>query len=81
MTSSCSVVCSNKSSLPEVVGHSALFKDLNDNRTASLHIELVLDLSPKNQISAKGIKQASKFTWEKTAKERICFYNNLMDKK
>ena len=81
MSSSCPVICSNKSSLPEVVGDSALFIDVNDYKSAFPHIELVLDQSQRNQIIAKGIKQASKFTWEKTAKETINLYKELLDNK
>ena len=43
MFSSCFVICSNTSSLPEGFGVSALFKDVNDYRTAFPHIELVLE--------------------------------------
>jgi mannosyltransferase len=81
MSSGCPVICSNTSSLPEVVGDSALFIDVNDYKSAFPHIELVLDQSQRNQITAKGIKQASTFTWEKTAKETINLYKELLDNK
>lgn len=81
MSSGCPVICSNTSSLPEVVGDSALFIDVNDYKSAFPHIELVLDQSQRNQIIVKGIIQASKFTWEKTAKETINLYKELLDSK
>jgi len=64
------VITSNNSSLPEVVGDAGIMVNANDIRELTKSIEKVLN-SPELQkeMIKKGLKQASKFSWEKSAKK------------
>jgi glycosyltransferase involved in cell wall biosynthesis len=66
------VITSNNSSLPEVVGNAGIMIDANDTSALAKNIEKVL-ISQKMQseMSKKGLKQAKKFSWEKSAKKML----------
>lgn len=67
------VVTSNTSSLPEVTGGSALLCDPYGNTDvwASAISSILIDKALRNQMILKGLEQAKKFSWEKTAKETL----------
>lgn len=67
------VVVSNIGSLPEVVGDAGIIVDPKDTGSIAAGIKEVL-LAPKskyNSIVERGLKQAKKFSWEKTARETL----------
>lgn len=69
MQCGCPVVCSNTSSLPEVVGESALLVDPLASNDMSKAIHSILsDIELGANLREKGLSQASKFSWEKSAK-------------
>lgn len=73
------VITANTSSLPEVVGNAALLVDpLNVNDIADKLSQLLSNISLRQKLSRRGLKQASKFSWTKTAKETLDFYNSLI---
>lgn len=77
MASSCPVVCSNASSLPEVVGEGGILLDPFDIggwRDAIARIVSSPEL--RKTLIEKGRKQAEKFSWEKNAKEHLNIYQN-----
>jgi glycosyltransferase involved in cell wall biosynthesis len=77
MASGCPVVCSNSSSLPEVVGDAALMVDPDDTKGLVEKIIMVLDDDNlRNSMSEKGLIQAKKFSWEKSAQK----LSDLIDK-
>ena len=62
------VVCSNRSSLPEVAGDAALLVDPDDTEAAAQAMARALsDDALRADLRAKGLKQAMKFTWTRTA--------------
>lgn len=63
------VVCSDNSSLPEVVGDCAIMVKSTDTKALSKAIEQILN-NPKarEEITQRGPKQAEKFSWEKSAR-------------
>lgn len=67
------VVTSKKGSLPEVAGEAALYADPHDSSDIGKQIDKVLNMSPKeyNSLKVKSIKQAAKFTWQKTAQQTL----------
>lgn len=73
------IVCSRAGSLPEVAGEAAVYfhpMEVDDCRQA---IEKVMRYSDK-QLQAmvkKGVEQAAKFSWERTAKETIKAYEKV----
>ena len=66
------VIASNNSSLPEVVGDAALMVDAHQTPDITQAIQRVLtDAKLSKSLAAKGLEQAKKFTWEKSAKNLI----------
>lgn len=72
------VLCSNTSSIPEVVGKAGLYfnpKSIEEIRDA---INKVLtDNSLKKTLINEGIKQEQKFSWDKCANETLNFYYTI----
>ena len=72
MACGCPVVCSNTSSMPEVVGDAAVLIDPVDVEQIANGIYSVLsDSVLKEGLKSKGLKRASQFSWGKTAKETL----------
>ena len=78
MASGCPVVSSNATSLKEVLGSSALIIDPKDEIALAFNINKIFkDNSLASSLIKKGIKQASKFTWENCAKGTWKTYEGL----
>ncbi|MBI5578627.1 MAG: glycosyltransferase family 4 protein [Deltaproteobacteria bacterium] len=72
-------ITSNVSSMPEVAGDAALLVDpLNVCQLSAALKDLLENPSLRQKLSIKGIEQASKFNWEKTAKETIAVYGEAL---
>lgn len=78
MACSTPVICSNASSLPEVVGDSAITVPPDDVIALTHAIRDVL-ANPEIQVELKkrGLKRASLFTWDETARKTVKVYENL----
>lgn len=74
------VICSNMSSLPEVVGDAAyLLDDPRDSAEMTVGLEKVLgDSQFKNDLIAKGKIQSSQFSWERCANETMAILKTLV---
>jgi len=69
------VVCSNTSSLPEVVREAAIMVDPLDAEGLAASMERALrDQALREEMREKGLKQAAKFSWERTAREMLEVY-------
>jgi glycosyltransferase involved in cell wall biosynthesis len=73
MASGVPTVASNIGSLPEVVGSAGILVDPNDIKSIADGIQEVLlaSTSKYNSMKEAGVAQASKFSWEKTARETL----------
>ena len=81
MTCGAPVVCTNTSSLPEVVGDAALLVNPRDVGEIADAIERVItDRALHDELRAKGIAQAKKFSWEHAAQETLSLYDSLKEK-
>lgn len=78
MSSGVPVVCSNSSSLPEVVGHCALMQDPLDvdGFTDSIRRSLE-DTLWREEAIIKGLERAKLFSWQRCAQETINAYNQV----
>ncbi len=78
MSAGVPVLASNRSSLPEVVGEGGVLVDPDniDEITDGLH-RLLTEEGLKEKCIEKGVMQAKRFSWKKTAGRMIDIYNRL----
>lgn len=75
------VITSNISSLPEVVGDAAITVDPYDiNDIASSIRQILNNKILQEDLRKKGLQQAQKFSWEKTAEETLKLYKECIKK-
>jgi glycosyltransferase involved in cell wall biosynthesis len=75
------VITSNTSSLPEVAGDAALLVDPYQVEDIATGMENVLENpSLTLELKTKGLERAKQFTWEKTARETIKVYQEILGK-
>jgi glycosyltransferase involved in cell wall biosynthesis len=73
------VVASNASSVPEVAGDAALLVDPNDGEALVREMRAVLNNAKLRQdLQARGPKQAAKFSWRKAAEETLDVYSAVL---
>lgn len=78
MACGAAVVTSNNSSIPEVAGDAAVMIDAHDTDAIAGAMQRVLDDRKwRAALQEKGIRQARKFSWDKSARE---LHNVLVDK-
>jgi glycosyltransferase involved in cell wall biosynthesis len=69
------VVCSNRTSLPEVVGDAALSVDPDDTRSLVRAMRSVLtNRELADDLRARSLRRAAGFNWRKTAAETLAVY-------
>ncbi|MEY7999350.1 glycosyltransferase family 4 protein [Clostridium sp. Mt-5] len=74
------VITSDVSSIPEVVGDGGILINPFDIKSLMYSIEALLnDESIREELSLKALKQASKFSWEKTSENTINAYNKILN--
>jgi glycosyltransferase involved in cell wall biosynthesis len=72
MASKCPVILPYHSSFPEVAGDAGFYFELNNEEDLRKKVEYVLtDTAARSVYIARGLKQAGKFSWEKTAAETV----------
>jgi glycosyltransferase involved in cell wall biosynthesis len=72
------VVCSNASSLPEVAGDAALLVDPVDTAGLAGAMERVLeDGGLREEMIARGLVQAARFTWDGAARQLLTVFDVL----
>ena len=73
------VVCSDTSSLPEVVDNAAwLVNSLDTSALAAAMRELLVDSSLREELRKKGLERASAFSWERNATETMDVYRKVV---
>jgi glycosyltransferase involved in cell wall biosynthesis len=79
MNHSCPVVCSNVSSIPEVVGDAGLFFNPNNTQSIKLAIERVVSDAPlRALLVACGQERIKHFSWEKCAEDTLAVYHKAL---
>lgn len=69
------VITSNRGSLPEIVGKAGITTNPMDYKTMAERIsEVLTDKKLAADMKAKGLEQAARFSWEKTAMQTIKTY-------
>ncbi len=76
------VVCSNRTSLPEVVGDAAISVDPADTSSLVEAMRSVLsDSALANDLRARSLQRAAQFNWRKTATETLAVYEEALARK
>jgi glycosyltransferase involved in cell wall biosynthesis len=71
-------IISKVASLPELAGDAAYFIDpINTDQLTQAMLSFASDANLRNQYRAKGLEQAKKFNWDKTALETLEIYKSL----
>jgi glycosyltransferase involved in cell wall biosynthesis len=79
MSFDCPVICSNTSSLPEVVGDAACLFDPTDIDAMRAAIEKVVGLPDyRSDLVKRGRERIQHFSWDRTAKKTIEVYRELL---
>ncbi len=74
------VLTSNVSSLPEVAGDAAIMVDPYDIEAIAEGLRQLIDDSDlRKTLIERGFQQASKFTWENSAKNLLKIYQNVLE--
>jgi glycosyltransferase involved in cell wall biosynthesis len=73
------VVGGNTSSIPEVVGDAGVLLDPHDAEgMAGAIIQLVQDPAFRAELSRRAVAQAARFSWERTARETLAAYREVL---
>ena len=73
------VVCSNAASLPEVVGDAAVtFDPHNVEEMADAMRRVLANRDLREYLRQRGLQRAAQFTWERTARETVKVYEQVL---
>ncbi|MFH0985291.1 MAG: glycosyltransferase family 1 protein, partial [Candidatus Omnitrophota bacterium] len=79
MASGCPVLTAAATSTPEVAGKAAVFVDPRDTSAIAAGMKcLALDETLRSELRLKGFERIKKFSWQKTARETIEVYKELL---
>lgn len=79
MAHQCPVICSNTSSMPEVVGLAGEYFDPADTEDMRQAIEnVVYSDTRSDQMRVAGLERIQAFSWEKCSQETLDIYRNLI---
>ncbi len=80
MSQRCPVICSDRSSIPEVVGDAGEYFDPTQPESIAAAIERVVFSSGAiGALVAKGALRAQQFTWDQCAERHLGVYRSLID--
>jgi len=79
MASGTPVLCSNRASLPEVVGQAALMIDPDTTEELAAAMErLIQDSALRKELSIKGTARAALFSWDRMARQTLEVYKRCL---
>jgi glycosyltransferase involved in cell wall biosynthesis len=78
MALGCPVICSPVSSLPEVAGDAALFPTQDPASYLDAASRLLEDTTLREDLIRRGTSQASRFTWDRCARETLQVYRQAL---
>jgi glycosyltransferase involved in cell wall biosynthesis len=74
------VASSNATCLPEVYGEAAIYFDpMNVDEMASTLQKVLSDENLRSDLIAKGLAQATKYSWQRMAEQTLEVYKNALD--
>ena len=78
MACGCPVVTTNVGSLPEVVGDAGILLDFDVDKFVNTIHEVLTNEGLREEMRKKGLKRAKMFSWERTAKETMRIYGEVV---
>lgn len=79
MSAGCPIILTNNSSFPEIAGEAGIYFQLNDEVDLRDKVDEVWRSEPiRLKYKEKGIEQARKFSWERTARETLHVYQKAL---
>ena len=78
MSASCPVICSNLSSIPEIVGDAGLMFNPDTPLEAEKYLKRLSEKKFRAEMIEKGINRASGFSWVKTGLETVNLYKEML---
>ncbi len=72
-------ISSNRSSLPEVVGDGGLQVTPEPDDLAAAMLRLANDSALRSDLARRGVQQAARFTWERTAAQTLSAYHEVLE--
>lgn len=72
------VICSNRSSLPEIVGEAGLLVEPEARPIAEAMVTVIQDASLRQDLAKRGVEQASAFTWQRTTELTLDAYRRAL---
>jgi glycosyltransferase involved in cell wall biosynthesis len=72
------VICSNRSSLPEVVGEAGLLIDPEPEPVARALVAVLTDEELRADLVARAPRRAARFSWERTARLTLDAYESVL---
>jgi glycosyltransferase involved in cell wall biosynthesis len=79
MSRGCPVICSNTSSIPEVVGNAGLYFDPHSVEAIADAMERVASLpSLRSGLAARGRERAKEFSWDRCTARTLDVYRELV---
>ena len=79
MAYGCPILLTNNSSFPEIAGYAGIYFELNNATDLRDKLSsLMSNDEMRHHYKQKGIKQASKFTWQKTATDTLKAYHKAL---
>lgn len=73
------VVCSNRTSLPEVVGNAGLLIDPQPEAIGRALVAVCADPALRADLAARSLHQAARFSWRRTAEQTVDAYREVLD--
>ena len=81
MKSGLPVICSNKSSIPEIMGDAAVFYNPHDLNELIVNLRsFLMSSNIRNKIATKGFKKVQNLTWLDTARKTFSFITENCNK-
>ena len=79
MQSGCPVITTKGGSLEEVAGGAAFYFDGSDtDNLAEAIVKVMSSQALRKELSEKGLAQAKKFSWKKTAEQTVSMYKSVL---
>lgn len=82
MSCLCPVITAKQGSIEEVAGNAVMYVDAYSIKGIAAGIKEVFSNEKlRSELISKGLQQTKKFTWEKTAKDTLQVYKNVIEKR